>query len=97
MFAGPEEVAMHRQLERDPTEFFSVVGAPYVRERAREDRVEDDCVYSLPAFMPSRRRSKIGFAAVCAALGTVLLGMSLFASDSAARLAEVAFQAIAMK
>jgi hypothetical protein len=97
MFAPPEEVAMHRQLDKDPTEFFSVVGAPYVRERVREGHTGEYRLYDRPASAPRWRQFKIGFATVCAGLGGVLLGMSLSATNGAARLAEVAFQAIGTK
>ena len=88
---------MHRQLDKDPTEFFSVVGAPYVRERVREGHTGEFHLREQTASARRPRQLKIGFATVCAGVGAVLLGMSLFASDGAARLAGVAFQAIAMK
>lgn len=88
---------MHRQLEKDPTEFFSVVGAPYVRERVREPQADEHRFLEDQAPVQRRYRLNIGVATVYAGLGAVLLGVSLFASDGAARLAEVAFQAIAMK
>ena len=87
---------MHR-FERDPTEFFSVVGAPYVRERARDDDTGKDHLHDRLASAPRRRRFRIGFVTLCASLGAALFGVSLFASNGAARLGEVAFQAAGMK
>jgi hypothetical protein len=78
---------MPRQFTKDPTEFFSVVGAPYVREHhtadfhVRERRTDDQ----------RPRKLEIGFATVCVGFCAVMLGVSLFASDGAARLVEVAF------
>ena len=86
---------MHRQYEKDPTEFFSVVGAPYVRERVRESDTFDQRLHDAPA--PRRRRLNIGIATVGAGLGAVVLGVSLFTTNGVARLGEVAFQAAGMK
>ena len=86
---------MHRQFEKDPTEFFSVVGAPYVRERVRESQTDEHGF--LGGRAPRRRRFNIGVATVCAGLGAVVLGVSLFATNGVARLGEVAFQAAGMK
>ena len=83
---------MHRQLERDPTEFFSVVGAPYDRERVREDRAGEHHLYDRPVSAPRRRSLKIGFVTLGAGLSAVFFGISLFATSGAARLGEVAFQ-----
>jgi hypothetical protein len=78
---------MPRRFDKDPTEFFSVVGAPYVRERhahIHERRTDDQ----------RPRKLEIGFATVCAGFCAVMLGISLFASSGAARLVEVAYQAV---
>jgi hypothetical protein len=88
---------MHRQFERDPTEFFSVVGAPYVRERVGEPHSDEHGFLQGVVSAPRRRRLNIGVATVCAGLGGVLLGVSLFATNGVARLGEVAFQAAGMK
>jgi hypothetical protein len=101
MFAGAsaftrhqKDAAMHRQFDRDPTEFFSVVGAPYVRERVRENHAGAYFLHERRIDEPRPRKSEIGFATVCAGLGAVLLGISLFASNGAARLGEVAAYAV---
>ena len=85
---------MHRQFDKDPTEFFSVVGAPYVRERVRESYAGDHLFYDRHIDEARPRKLETGFAAVCAGLGVVLLGISLFASNGAARLNEVAYHAV---
>jgi hypothetical protein len=95
MFAAPEEVAMHRQLEKDPTEFFSVVGAPYVRERVRESHIGEYLHNGTAAPKPRQRQPKIRFATLCAVLGAFVLGM--FATSVTARLSEVAYQTAATK
>jgi hypothetical protein len=89
MFRTPEEVAMHRHFDRDPTEFFSVVGAPYVRER----HAGELDLYQRGNGEARARTPETGFATACAGLGAVLLGISLFASSGAARLGHVAYQA----
>ena len=67
---------MHRQFDKDPTEFFSVVGAPYVREshagqfHLLERRTDDQ----------RPRKLEIGVATVCAVLCVVMLGISLSAT-----------------
>ena len=86
---------MHRQLDKDPTEFFSVVGAPYVRERVRETQTDGHRFLEGPA--PRRRQLNIGLVTLGAGLGAVLLGISLFATNGVARLSEVAFQAVTAK
>ena len=85
---------MHRQYEKDPTEFFSVVGAPYVRERVREDHTEHR-LYGRPTPAPRRRSLKIGFVTLCALVGAFVLGM--FATAGTAHLSEVAYQAAETK
>ena len=81
---------MPHPFDNDPTEFFSVVGAPYVRERhageyqVHERRTDD----ARP------RKLEIGFATVCAGFCAVMLGISLFAGSGAARLVEVASHAV---
>ena len=86
---------MHRQFEKDPTEFFSVVGAPYVRERVREDDTRKDHLHDPLASAPRRPRLRIGFVSLCALLGAFVLGM--FATAGTARLSEVAYQAAGTK
>jgi len=77
---------MRRPFHQDPTEFFSVVGAPYVREQhgsdhhIRERRSGDQ----------RPRKFEIGVASVFAAFCAVAIGVSLFASNGAAKLVEVA-------
>ena len=88
---------MHRQLERDPTEFFSVVGAPYVRERVGESHTGPNFFRERVARAPRSRGFKIGLTTVGAGMGAVALGISLFATSGAARLGEAAYQAIAAK
>ena len=72
---------MSRPLHQDPTEFFSVVGAPYLRERdyrephVHERRTDDQ----------RPRRFEIGVATVFVGFCAVALGVSLFASSGAAR------------
>jgi hypothetical protein len=95
MFAAPEEVAMHRQLERDPTEFFSVVGAPYVRERVQEGDTGKDHLHDRLVSAPRRPRLRIGFVTLCALVGAFVLGM--FATAGTAHLSEVAYQAAETK
>ena len=80
---------MTRQFHRDPTEFFSVVGAPYPRElhgreyHVRERRTDDQ----------RPRKLEIGVASIFAGFCAVALGVSLFASSGAARFVEVAYYA----
>lgn len=81
---------MTRKSQQDPTKFFSVVGAPYVREQhgqhhyVRERRTEDHRPRTL----------EIGLASAFAAFCGSALGVSLFANHGAAKLAEVAFTAV---
>jgi hypothetical protein len=91
MFAAPEEAAMQRQFDRDPTEFFSVVGAPYVRERPSAVGENDRDLDRTES--PGGRRVKIGVAAM-SGLCAVILGISLFAASGAGRLVEVAYRAV---
>jgi hypothetical protein len=81
---------MTRQFHQDPTEFFSVVGAPYPREHHSHDyhgyeRRTDD---------QRPRQLEIGVATIFAGFCAVALGVSLFASSGAARLVEVAYHAV---
>jgi hypothetical protein len=94
MFRGPEEIAMHR-FERDPTEFFSVVGAPYVRERVQEGDTGKDPLHDRLVSAPRRPRLRIGFVTLCALVGAFVLGM--FATAGTAHLSEVAYQAAETK
>ena len=81
---------MARKSQQDPTKFFSVVGAPYVREQhgqhhfVRERRTGDQ----------RPRTFEIGLASAFAAFCGSALGVSLFANAGAAKLAEVAFNAV---
>jgi hypothetical protein len=81
---------MPRQFHQDPTEFFSVVGGPYVREQhgaghhIGERRTDDQRL----------RKFEIGVASVFAAFCAVAIGVSLFASNSAAKLVAVAYNAV---
>ena len=74
------------QFHQDPTEFFSVVGAPYIGERhagghyAHEHSIDDQ---RLPRF-------ELGMSSFCAAFCIVALGVALFADSGAAKLVEVA-------
>ena len=79
---------MTRNLDRDPTEFFSVVGAPYVREGhgqgcfVRERRTDDQ----------RPRKLEIGIAGVFAAFCVVSFGFSLFVTSGGAKLVQVAYE-----
>jgi len=81
---------MTRQSQQDPTKFFSVVGAPYVREHhgqhhyVRERRTDDHRPRTL----------EIGLASAFAAFCGSALGVSLFANAGAAKLAEVAINTV---
>ena len=79
---------MTRHSQQDPTEFFSVVGAPHIRDR-RESRFHE-----LRTDDARPRKLEIGVASVCAAFCAVALGVSLFANSSAAKFVEVAYQAV---
>jgi len=71
---------MTRQFHQDPTEFFSVVGTPFVREHHRGEYQ----VYRTDDLRP--RKLEIGVATVFAGFCAVALGVALFASSGAARL-----------
>lgn len=78
---------MSPQLNRDPTEFFSVVGAPPVREHHAETS------------KPTRKHSDsqppgAGIAASWLVFYVVIVAVSLFANGGAAKLVEVAFGAV---
>jgi hypothetical protein len=81
---------MNRQFHQDPTEFFSVVGAPCPRGHhgreycVRERRTDDQ----------RPRKLEIGVAAIFTGFCAVALGVSLFASSGAAKLVEVAYYAV---
>jgi hypothetical protein len=82
---------MLRQFHRDPTEFFSVVGASYPREHHGRDHyyVQERRTDDLRP-----RKLEIGVAIVFAGFCAVALGVSLFASSGAAKLVEVAYYAV---
>ena len=81
---------MTRQFQQDPTEFFSVVGAPYLRESHGDDHY----IHERRTDDQRPRKFEIGVASVFAGFCAVALGVSLFASDGAAKLVEVAFNAV---
>ena len=63
---------MSHSQERDPTRFFSVVGAPYVAERHGE------CVNPYVDDPPARRAE---IAASWAVLATLIAAISIFAGE----------------
>jgi hypothetical protein len=81
---------MARQFHQNPTEFFSIAGAPYPREHhgrgynVHERRTDDQ----------RPRMLEIGVAAIFTGFCAVALGASLFASSGTARLVEVAYYAV---
>ena len=76
---------MSRRLNQDPTEFFSVAGLPFVRERHGHERRTDDL---------RPRTLEIGVATVYAACCAVALGVSMFSTSGAAQLVHVATNAV---
>jgi hypothetical protein len=89
-FQATTEFVMTRPFHQDPTEFFSVVGAPFPRERASRPSHG----YELRTDDQRPRRLEIGAATIFAGFCAVALGVSLFAGTGAARLVEVAYQAV---
>ena len=81
---------MTRQFQQDPTEFFSVVAAPYPRQRGGSERH----VYERRTDDHRPRKLEIGVATLFTGFCAVALGVSLFASSGAARLVEVAYHAV---
>ena len=79
---------MTRHSNQDPTEFFSVVGAPYIRER------QETRFHPLRTDDARPRTLEIGVVSIFAAFCAVALGVSLFASSGAAQLVQVAYQAV---
>ena len=81
---------MSRHFDKNHTEFFSVVGAPYLHEGhgpgcfAEERRTDDQ----------RPRKLEIGIASVFAAFCAMSFGFSLFVTSGGARLVEVAYQAV---
>jgi hypothetical protein len=81
---------MPRHSHQDRTQFFSVVGAPYIPEQhgaghyTRERRSDDQ----------QPRKLEIGLASAFAGFCAVVLGVSLLANDGPAKLAEVAYNAV---
>jgi hypothetical protein len=80
-----EAFMLHHHSYKDPTEFFSVVGAPYVRESHLEERP----LHQLRIESQRPRRFEIGVATASALFCVLALGASLFA-DNGARFAELA-------
>ena len=81
---------MTRQSHQDPTEFFSVVGAPYVREH----HGQDDIVRGRRTDDQRPRKLEIGIASAFAGFCAMSFGVSLFSSNGAVKLVEVAFNAV---
>jgi hypothetical protein len=82
---------MTRQFYQDPTEFFSVVGAPFVREHHSDGY----CVHERRTDDQRPRKLEIGIATIFTGFCAVALGISLFASSSgAARLVGAAYHAV---
>ena len=78
---------MPRHIHKDPTEFFSVVGAPYVREsRAEPARRHHHHHHGGP----DARQPEAGVAGLWLVFYVAIFGASLFANSGAARLVEVA-------
>ena len=81
---------MPQQSQQDPTEFFSVVGGPYIREQhgqggyVRERRTDDH----------RPRVFAIGLVSAFAAFCGSALGVSLFANNGAAKVVETALNAV---
>jgi len=77
-------------IDKDPTAFFTVVGAPYVSERHADaaSRYRPDCESS------ESRTPEIGVAALWLVFYAVIVGFSLFASGGAAKLVEIASLAL---
>jgi hypothetical protein len=72
---------MPHRFQKDPTEFFSVVGAPYIREQRDEIRHDHS----------AWRSWRIGQrAAIALVLGAVSAGVVLSAASGVAKLVEVA-------
>jgi len=80
---------MRGQFDRDPTQFFSVVGAPYVRERS-----EERPVHALRANATRPRLFEIGVATLFAVFCAVALAMPLFANSGAGKLVQLATHVI---
>jgi hypothetical protein len=79
---------MTRQFHQDPTEFFSVVGGPFLREHHRGEyqihRTDD----------PRPGKLEIGIASIFTGFCAVALGVLLFANSGAAGLVKVAYNAV---
>ncbi len=72
---------MPRHIQKDPTEFFSVVGAPYIRERREETHRNRSWQFGW----------QIGHrAAIALLLCAVSFGVVLSAASGVAKLVEVA-------
>ena len=81
---------MPRPFAKDPTEFFSVVGAPYIPDHHGNGLH----IHELRTDDQRPRTLEIGFATLCAGFCAVMLGVSLFGTSGAARLVEVAYYAV---
>jgi hypothetical protein len=78
---------MRRPFHQDPTEFFSVVGAPFVREHHRGE-------YQIRTDDQRPRKLEIGIASIFTGFCAVALGVLLFANSGAAELVKVAYNAV---
>jgi hypothetical protein len=73
---------MTHQFEKDPTEFFTVVGAPYVHESRAERETRD--------YQPPERPPEIGVAVLWLFLYVAIIGISVLAHSGADGLASLA-------
>ncbi len=81
---------MTRQSHQRSTEFFSVVGTPYIGERHADGHYAHE--HSIDDQRPPR--FELGMSSFCAAFCIVALGVALFADNGAAKLVEVAQYAV---
>jgi hypothetical protein len=75
------ELAMSIESEKDPTKYFSVVGAAYVPERHDDVRTADRTIASEPAS---------GVAGLWLVFYVVVIGLSVIANSSVAKWVNVA-------
>lgn len=71
---------MSRSLEKDPTRFFSVVGAAYVPER-HADSFDHSANHHRDAAPPRTRPAEIGLAASWVVLASLITGILIFAGE----------------